>query len=69
MKSNGSQDLQFYISEFRSEECQCGRTKQTRRSFCYQCYASLPPVKQKALFQKFGQGYEQAYDDALLWLN
>lgn len=69
MKSKGSQDIKFYVSEFRSEECQCGRTKQPLRAFCYQCYSSLPPAKQEALYQKFGQGYEQAYDDALIFLN
>lgn len=69
MKSNGTQNLQFYLSEFRSNECQCGRYKKEKTAFCYPCYSSLPVAKQKALYQTFRQGYEQAYDDALIWLN
>lgn len=66
---NDPDDKLFYLNEFRSEQCQCGLSKQSRRSFCYTCFKRLPEFKQKALFQRFGEGYEEAYDDAVKWLN
>ena len=62
-------DRQFYIDQFKSEECQCGKSKKPRRSLCYACYMALPRHKQTALFQPIGNGYEKAYDEALTWLN
>jgi len=62
-------DQQFYIEEFESEECQCGRSKRPTNAFCFMCYSSLPSDMQKALWQKIGDGFEQAYDEALKYLN
>jgi hypothetical protein len=62
-------DTQFYIDELMSEECQCGRPKKPRHSFCWQCYSSLPKTMQQALYQHIMEGYEEAYDEAIRWLN
>jgi hypothetical protein len=62
-------DTKFYIKELMSDECQCGRLKQHRRSFCYKCYTSLPKHMQRDLYQRMGDGYEEAYDEAVHWLN
>ncbi len=61
-------DRRFYLDELASDECFCGRGKQSGRSFCYGCYKSLPPEMQKALWQRMGDGYEGAYDEAVAWL-
>ena len=64
----GDKDLKFYIDELLSEECFCGRTKKSKMSLCYTCYKSLPKDKKQALYQRMGDGYEEAYDDAIEWL-
>lgn len=62
-------DTKFYIDELRSDECQCGRTKKPGYSFCYKCYSSLPMDMRNDLYQQMGDGYEEAYDAAVHWLN
>ena len=57
-------DWGFYIEEFRSEECFCGREKRPKHSFCFSCYKKLPKEMQRALWRHFGRGYEQAYEAA-----
>lgn len=59
----------FYVKEFLSDECQCGRPKRPRHSFCFKCYKRLPVDMQKDLWQRFGFGYESAYDAAYKYLN
>ncbi len=61
-------DTRFYIDELRSDECQCGNWKKPGHSFCYKCYRSLPGHYQQDLWQRMGDGYEQAYDAACTWL-
>ena len=61
-------DFKFYLSELNGEECVCGSWKKSRMSFCYICYRKLPPDMQKDLWQHMGQGYEEAYDEAVRWL-
>ncbi len=58
-------DPGFYAKELDSEECQCGRTKKSRMSFCYSCYRSLPRDIQRALYARIGKGYEEAYEEAV----
>jgi len=62
-------DIKFYISELRSDECQCGGFKMPGRSFCYKCYTSLPRDMRRDLYQKMWDGYEEAYDAAVHYLN
>jgi hypothetical protein len=55
---------------FRSTTCPCcGRMKQSSNAFCYKCFKSLPPSLQQALYQRFGEGYEEAFAVALAALN
>jgi hypothetical protein len=63
-----AKDLEWYIAEFRSEECLCGRSKQPTRPFCYRCYSELPAHMKKAVWQRFRNGYEEAFEDAVQWL-
>ena len=61
-------DSIFLLKELKSNECACGSYKKEGNSFCYNCYSNLPDDMQKALYQRFGNGYEMAYDDATGWL-
>jgi len=61
-------EVQFYLKELQSEECACGETKKKRKSFCYKCFTSLPREMQQDLYQSIWEGYPEAYDKALAWL-
>lgn len=61
-------DAQFLLKELRSDECACGKYKKIGNSFCYNCFKSLPNDMQKALYARFGNGYEEAYEEAYGWL-
>ena len=61
-------DAQFLLKELKSNECACGSYKKEGNSFCYNCYSSLPNEMQKALYRRFGNGYEEAYEEAYGWL-
>ncbi len=62
------EDLKFYIDLLKSEECLCGRTKQARKAVCWSCWKALPQEHQKALYRRIGQGFEEAYEEAVQWL-
>ena len=64
-----NQDTQFYIDQLMSEECHCGKPKKPRQSFCRPCYFSLPKYLQHALYQHILEGYEEAYEEAVKWLD
>lgn len=64
-----TKDPMFYVSELRSDECQCGPNKKPGRSFCYGCYKALPKDIQKGLYRRIYDGYEQAYDEAVKFLS
>ena len=66
--SQVERDRIWYIKEFKSNECVCGGTKRPGSSFCYTCFKALPSTYQHALYQKMGDGYEEAYEDAVAWL-
>jgi hypothetical protein len=61
-------DAQFLLKELKSDECACGNYKKEGNSFCYKCYSNLPNDMQKALYRRFGNGYEEAYEEAYGWL-
>ena len=57
------------LREFKGTDCPgCGGKKKPRNGFCSRCYYSLPKDLQKALWQRFGLGYEEAHEDARDWL-
>ena len=61
-------DVQFYIKELQSEECACDGPKKRGNSFCYKCFTSLPLNMQRDLYQNIWDGYGEAYDKAVVWL-
>lgn len=44
--------------------CRCGAVKVPRQTFCRRCFYALPPEFRRALYLKFGKGYEDAYTAA-----
>lgn len=46
----------------------CGNPKEPQKTFCKKCYYKLPPRMRSALYQRFGEGYEAAYDEASAFL-
>jgi hypothetical protein len=55
--------------EFASEVCPaCASPKRKANGFCSKCYYSLPEDMKKALWRRFGSGYEEAHEDARDWL-
>lgn len=61
-------DVRFYVAELRGEECQCGASKKSGHSFCYGCYRRLPEEMRGPLYRVMGNGYEEAYERAYVWL-
>ena len=59
----------FYLKELRSNECFCGKSKKRGYSFCTGDYLALPGDIQRALYKRIGEGYEQAYEEAVKWLS
>lgn len=47
-----------------SAECECGRAKQPRQSFCRTCFYHLPKLLRARLYKRVGEGYEEAYAEA-----
>lgn len=45
--------------------CACGAKKRPKKSHCRRCYFALPPQMRQALYQRFGEGYEEAYEASL----
>ena len=62
-------DRLFYLSVLRGEECQCGKWKRSRMPFCYRCFKRLPVSMQRALYHRLGDGFEEAYEEAVKWLD
>jgi len=71
-KGNGMNQAQrnthFYLESLKSDKCFCGRSKKPGHSFCSKCFYSLPGVMRIALYQLIGDGYELAYEEAVVWL-
>lgn len=57
-----------YIDALMSNECACGKTKQPKKSFCYRCYKALPRDMQRDLYRRIGNGYEEAFEEAVKYL-
>ncbi|MCE5242476.1 MAG: phage protein GemA/Gp16 family protein [Syntrophobacteraceae bacterium] len=57
-------DQKFYLRELQSDQCQCGKSKGSGKSFCYSCWKKLPVDLQRPLYRRLGQGYEEAYEQA-----
>ena len=68
MTEEEAKDRQWYYRELMSEQCLCERPKKARYSFCYRCYKSLPFHLQKELYKGLGAGYEEAFEEAVKFL-
>lgn len=54
------------IKSLMSEVCPaCDKAKQKRKTFCNKCYFKLPKDQRTALYNRVGDGYEEAFADAL----
>jgi hypothetical protein len=49
------------VRELSGAHCACGATKKSKQPFCSSCCATLSPTQRKALSQRVGEGYEEAY--------
>lgn len=57
------------FTSFSGQSCPgCLGWKEKRMAFCVGCYSNLPKHMQKALFRRFGSGFEEAHEAALNWL-
>ena len=59
----------FYVEELKSTECQCGEYKNRGRSVCLACWRKLPRDIQVDLYSRIEDGYEEAYEAAVRFLN
>lgn len=57
------------LAELAGTTCQCGNVKAKRQTFCRSCYFGLSPKLRNALYNRIGEGYEQAYAKAVAVLN
>lgn len=49
-----------------SEKCPaCAKGKKERMTFCSRCYYRLPKDVRQSLYNLVGEGYEEAYDEAM----
>ena len=53
------------LDMLQSRKCVCGSDKSTMRSHCSYCFHQLPPEAGRALYRKFGNGYEAAFIESL----
>jgi len=52
-----------------STKCEgCGKAKQSMKSHCRACYFRLPKDLQRKLYERFGSGYEEAFEESLAYL-
>jgi hypothetical protein len=56
------------LDEFEGLECACGAPKVPKQTFCRACYYTLPVRLRRALYRRFLEGYEPAYDEAAAFL-
>ena len=51
--------------ELLGTRCRCGKEKGKMMSFCVECCFELPASMRRALYRRFGEGYEEAYAAAV----
>ena len=61
-------DIEFYQSAIKSEECQCGYAKKPGLPFCFTCYKKVDHLVGE-LFRGGTVDKAEAYDEALKFLN
>ncbi len=53
------------IRELLSKQCRCGEPKRPMRTFCLACFRALPRELQIRLYNRIGEGYEEACAEAV----
>ena len=56
------------LRELGTDKCHCGKKKRNNETFCRTHYYALPKGMQRALYLRFGEGYEEAYVEAREYL-
>lgn len=57
----GAADLVRLVRELEGRKCFCGAKKNSMNTFCPKHYFSLSKPMREALYNRVGQGYEEAY--------
>jgi len=57
------------MTEYKGGICRCGRPKEPNNTFCGKCYWALGHNQRRALYKRFGEGYEEAYAAAAAFLD
>lgn len=52
------------VRELEGRKCFCGARKAPMSTFCSSDYFALPKAMRDALYNRIGEGYEQAYETA-----
>lgn len=60
----GAADLVRLVRELEGKKCFCGARKAPMQTFCSSDYFALPKDIRNALYNRIGEGYEQAYAEA-----
>lgn len=61
--------VQDYLFDLNSSQCQCGKRKKPKKSLCPNCYFRLPPGMRDDLYKRLMDGYMEAYDAAVAFLD
>lgn len=60
------QHRRLLVSSIRSRHCPaCTAQKQVNKSVCSGCWAKLTSDAQRALYNRIGDGYEEAFENAM----
>lgn len=57
------------VNELRGTTCRCRANKKRGQTFCKACYYALPTKLRRALYRRVGEGYEEAYAEAVNFLD
>ncbi|MEO0966303.1 MAG: double zinc ribbon domain-containing protein [Planctomycetota bacterium] len=59
-------DTHALIRSLRGRLCPaCGKVKRAGQTVCPACWRKLPPAFREPLYDRVGEGYEQAFTDAM----
>lgn len=64
-----ARDVADLLRELKGTTCQCGADKKSMQSFCVACYFHLPRELRHRIYDKIGEGYEEAYKASVDALN
>lgn len=57
------------VQELEGTACRCGSKKASMQTFCKKDYYRLSLKQRQALYNRLGDGYEEAYADAIKTLD